>query len=204
MEVIDTQYIAEELKRRKIFPVYEWIFLETVGSTNDVARERLRAESGSKVIIVAARRQTNGRGCGKHRWISEHPNNIYLSFGFPEKFCRNLFLHFSLILAERIARHFHETFAVTLGVKHPNDLLLAGKKVGGILLEVPAEISGWVLGIGINLFSDVNLQSQCAQPVGAIDDVRLLSPNAVILDLCAIAANLCDEMNKKSSLNTKK
>jgi BirA family biotin operon repressor/biotin-[acetyl-CoA-carboxylase] ligase len=194
-EIINPDHIAEELACRGIFSDYEWLFYENTSSTNDVARLRLRENKNSKVIIVCTRRQTSGRGRGLNRWISNRPDNIYLSFGFPAKI--GPLSHFSLILAEGIVRRFRDVFAVDLAVKAPNDLLLNGKKVGGILLEALAEVHGWVLGVGINLFSDPGLQEQCAQPVGAIDLVKRLPPDVVILELCTIAAELEDEMGKK-------
>ncbi|MDR0727490.1 MAG: biotin--[acetyl-CoA-carboxylase] ligase [Puniceicoccales bacterium] len=190
---INEDRIVGELARGHIFQNYEWLFYESVGSTNDVARQRLQVNE-KKTVIVCARQQTNGRGRGINRWVSNRPNNVYLSFGFPVK--RNSFLHFSLMLADRITRCFREVFSVNLTIKAPNDLLLNGKKVGGILLEVPVEIDGWVLGIGINLFTDPDLQEQCAQPVGAIDSVKHLQPDAVILELCAIVSELEGEMWK--------
>jgi biotin-[acetyl-CoA-carboxylase] ligase BirA-like protein len=189
-EVINPDHIAGELARRRIFPDHEWLFFESVGSTNDVARQRLRENKNSKIIIVCARRQTNGRGRGLNRWISDRPDNIYLSFGFPVK--SGSLSHFSPMLADGIARRFRDVFSVDLAVKTPNDLLLSGQKVSGILLEAPAEIPGWVLGVGINLFSDPGLQEQCAQPVGAIDSVKRLPPDVVILELCALVAKLED------------
>ncbi|MDR2677351.1 MAG: biotin--[acetyl-CoA-carboxylase] ligase [Puniceicoccales bacterium] len=194
-EIIDAGRISEKLAHGQIFPDYEWLFYESVGSTNDVARQRLQVNGGPKVIIVCARQQTNGRGRGINRWVSNRPNNIYLSFGFPMK--TDSLACFPLVLAGKIAHRFRGAFAVDLTVKTPNDLLLNGKKVGGILLEVPAEIPGWILGVGINLFSDPGLQEQCAQPVGAIDLVRRLQPDAVILELCTLVAELDGKMEKK-------
>jgi BirA family biotin operon repressor/biotin-[acetyl-CoA-carboxylase] ligase len=197
-EIINADRVAEELIHRRIFTDYEWLFYESVGSTNDVAKDRLLANAEQKTIIVCARQQTNGRGRGINRWVSTRPNNVYLSFGFPIR--TGPPLYFSQTLAERIARLFRDIFFVDLTVKAPNDLLLNGKKVGGILIEVPAKTKGWVLGIGINLFSDPGLQEQCAQPVGAIDSAKCLQPDMVILELCYILAELVEEMEKKFSM----
>jgi BirA family biotin operon repressor/biotin-[acetyl-CoA-carboxylase] ligase len=195
--IINPDHIAGELVHRGIFPDYEWLFYESIGSTNDVARLRLQESRDPKVIVVCARQQTNGRGRGMNRWIGTGPNNVYLSFGFPAEV--DSLSRFPTILADGIVRRLQDVFSVDLAVKAPNDLLLDGKKVGGILVEIPAEIPGWVLGVGLNLFSDPELQGQCAQPVGAIDLVKNLPPDAVILELCAIVAELEDEMGKNFS-----
>ncbi|MDR1456941.1 MAG: biotin--[acetyl-CoA-carboxylase] ligase [Puniceicoccales bacterium] len=197
-EIINGDHIAKELACGKLFSNCEWIFHESVGSTNDLVRQRLRTNADQKIIVVCARRQTSGRGRGMNRWVSNRVNNIYLSFGFPTKI--GSVPQFSQIFANKVVRCFRDVFSVNLTVKAPNDLLLGDRKVGGILLEVPAKICGWILGIGINLFSDPDLQGQCAQPVGAIDLVKNLQPDAVILELCTIVANLKEEMGKKFSI----
>jgi len=109
------------------------IHLETVASTQDVARE---LPPGS---IVVADHQSAGRGRLEHRWEAPPGTALLVSFVLPPN--RLLSLAAGVAAAE----------ACDQGVrlKWPNDLLLGGRKVGGILVEVTGAKA--VCGIGINL-----------------------------------------------------
>jgi BirA family transcriptional regulator, biotin operon repressor / biotin---[acetyl-CoA-carboxylase] ligase len=109
------------------------IHLESVTSTQDVARD---LPLGS---IVVADHQTAGRGRLEHRWEAPPGTGLLVSFVLPPNPL--------LSLAAGVAT----AKACSQGVrlKWPNDLLLGGRKVGGILVEVAGAKA--VCGIGINL-----------------------------------------------------
>ncbi len=107
--------------------------LESVGSTQDVAREM---PIGS---VVMADYQTDGRGRLSHRW--ESPPGSALLVSFVLKPNPMLSLAAGIAAAEACGRG--------VRLKWPNDLLLDSRKVGGILVE--ASPSRAVCGIGINL-----------------------------------------------------
>ena len=109
------------------------VHLESVGSTQDVARE---LPLGSMVV---ADHQTAGRGRLEHRWEVPPGTALLVSFVLP----RNPLLS----LAAGVAAA--EACAQGVRLKWPNDLLLGGRKVGGILVE--ATPTKAVCGIGINL-----------------------------------------------------
>jgi BirA family transcriptional regulator, biotin operon repressor / biotin---[acetyl-CoA-carboxylase] ligase len=109
------------------------VHLESVGSTQDVARE---LPIGS---VVVADHQTSGRGRLDHRWEAPPGTALLISFVLAPNPL--------LSLAAGIAAAEACNHGVRL--KWPNDLLLGGRKVGGILVEAtPAKA---VCGIGINL-----------------------------------------------------
>lgn len=109
------------------------IHLESVASTQDVARD---LPLGS---VVVADHQTAGRGRLEHRW--EAPTGTALLASFV------LAPNPLLSLAAGVAAA--EACAHGVRLKWPNDLLLGGRKVGGILVEVTAAKA--ICGIGINL-----------------------------------------------------
>jgi BirA family biotin operon repressor/biotin-[acetyl-CoA-carboxylase] ligase len=109
------------------------VHLESVGSTQDVARD---LPIGS---VVVADHQTSGRGRLEHRWESPPGTSLLISFVLAPNPL--------LSLAAGIAAA--EACDHGVRLKWPNDLLLGGRKVGGILVEAtPAKA---VCGIGINL-----------------------------------------------------
>ncbi|MFU8819113.1 MAG: biotin--[acetyl-CoA-carboxylase] ligase [Desulfurivibrio sp.] len=134
-------------------------YLETTESTNDLALAL--AESGGDCTLVVAESQSRGRGRLRRSWHSPAGAGLYLSFIYrprlePEDLAR-LTLAAGLALALAVA----ETTGLAPGLKWPNDLLLAGKKCGGILCECrlpasgsPAQLPVVVVGIGLNVNTD--------------------------------------------------
>ncbi len=110
-----------------------FVHLESVGSTQDVART---LPIGS---VVMADYQTHGRGRLSHRWDSPPGSALLVSFVLQPN--PLLSLAAGIAAAEACGRG--------VRLKWPNDLLLDSRKVGGILVE--ASPSRAVCGIGINL-----------------------------------------------------
>lgn len=110
-----------------------------VSSTNTLARDM---DVGT---IVMAESQTAGRGRYGRVWQSPR-GNLYASFVFPNK--DNLKKYLSFITGLALAESLPE-FDVCL--KWPNDVLLDGKKLAGILLETTDDKI--IVGIGVNLVS---------------------------------------------------
>jgi BirA family transcriptional regulator, biotin operon repressor / biotin---[acetyl-CoA-carboxylase] ligase len=109
------------------------VHLESVASTQDIARD---LPIGS---IVIADHQTAGRGRLEHRWEAPPGSALLASFVLAPNPL--------LSLAAGVAAA--EACAQGVRLKWPNDLLLGGRKVGGILVEATATRA--VCGIGINL-----------------------------------------------------
>jgi BirA family biotin operon repressor/biotin-[acetyl-CoA-carboxylase] ligase len=131
--------------------------LATIGSTNSEARRRAqRGERGP--LWITAVTQTAGRGRMDRSWISPE-GNLYASLllSDPSSFERAPELAFVAALALRDAVAGEApALAPQLAFKWPNDLLLAGEKCAGVLIEgdVDANRSAIVvIGIGVNCAS---------------------------------------------------
>ncbi len=118
-------------------------------STNDIAREWAlnTADPAPSGALVTADFQTHGRGQRGHQWQAQAGQSALMSFVYRLPLDADAG-QFGLVTALAAA-----DALVSLGfapqIKWPNDLLLGGKKVGGILVEVGAGVA--VLGIGINV-----------------------------------------------------
>jgi len=128
--------------------------LETTDSTNEEARRRLAAGAETPFWILAER-QTAGRGRRGRTWDSA-AGNLFLSgayrlSGAPAELAQ---LSFVAALAAHDALA-GQVLPGALTLKWPNDVLLRGAKVGGILLESGEDARGrWLIaGIGINIAS---------------------------------------------------
>ena len=116
---------------------YLQLWAEEVASTQDLARSELE----SLPVVVAAQRQTAGRGRGGAPWMSA-PRALAVSLAFRPS--DDDLRPFSLMAGVAAA---HGLEGVSL--KWPNDLLADGAKVGGILVERADEV---VVGMGVNLW----------------------------------------------------
>jgi BirA family biotin operon repressor/biotin-[acetyl-CoA-carboxylase] ligase len=121
----------------------------SLGSTNDLLKERARA-GAPEWSVVLADQQTAGRGRQGHAWASP-PGGLYLSVLMRPRFRPGglIPLAAGVAVAEALAEQ-----GLTAQLKWPNDVLIGDRKLGGILAESAAGDAGleWVVvGVGINL-----------------------------------------------------
>jgi BirA family biotin operon repressor/biotin-[acetyl-CoA-carboxylase] ligase len=159
------------------------LIYDTLGSTNAEALALARAgERGP--LWISAGRQTAGRGRRGRAWVSE-PGNLYASLllSDPAPPARVAELSFVAALAARDAvAEVAPALAPQLSFKWPNDVLLAGDKVAGILIEgevVRGEPATVVVGFG------VNCASHPAEAAFPATDLRAHSAEIGPLDLLA-------------------
>ncbi|MDE2184837.1 MAG: biotin--[acetyl-CoA-carboxylase] ligase [Alphaproteobacteria bacterium] len=164
--------------------------LDQVDSTNDEARRRAgRGEKGPLWII--ARRQTAGRGRRGNIWVSPSGNlaaTLLLRPDRPAADCAQLSFAAALAVSDMLSG-FAPAAAITL--KWPNDVLVDGRKIAGILLESeggPGGRAAWLaIGIGVNL-SDYPPDTEF--PAIALASLGVLPPppQDALLDLAAALA----------------
>lgn len=132
------------------------LFFSSVGSTNDVAATLCATGAGEGAIVVADA-QTAGRGRRGHTWFSPPGSGLYVSVVLapgrarvsPQRATALLTLAAGVALAEAVAR----TSGISPDIKWPNDLLIGGRKIAGILAEAVEErgIMNVIVGYGINV-----------------------------------------------------
>ena len=145
--------VAEEIARRTEIAGALW--LETVGSTNDWAKDWIRTADASTEtpFWVGAERQTAGRGRGDHTWAAWDGALTFSLIARWRDFrlTRRESAELSLRVADAVASTARE-FAPTaeIWVKPPNDVYANDRKLTGILIESPnAEFV--VVGVGVNV-----------------------------------------------------
>ena len=142
----------------------EIIYYERVGSTNDEAR-RLAGEGAEEGTLVIADEQSAGRGRLGRPWLAPARQALLFSLIFrPDRPPRELF---PLIMLASVAclHAIEKETGLAVAIKWPNDLLLDGRKVAGILSEIgqPAKRPYVIVGIGLN----VNVDFQSWPELGA-------------------------------------
>ncbi len=119
-----------------------------IGSTNDRAHE-LVAEQCRAFTVIVADEQTEGRGRRAARWHSPMGAGLWMSVVLPcsgTATAPHAPLLVGLAVAEAIEAGVEK---VRVGIEWPNDLMIGGRKVGGVLCE--SETGVVVAGIGINV-----------------------------------------------------
>jgi BirA family biotin operon repressor/biotin-[acetyl-CoA-carboxylase] ligase len=131
------------------------LWLDETDSTNAEAMRLLKQGKPTEGYCVAARFQREGRGQRSNVWISRPGENILASFIL---YPRSSMAQHPFLLSKTIALAVQRTIATfatgNVQIKWPNDILIDGLKVAGILIENQWAGSTWqaaVAGIGINV-----------------------------------------------------
>jgi len=126
---------------------------QEVTSTQDVAEE-LAKGGADEGIVVIAETQTNGRGRKGRDWISPSEGGAYISIILKPNLLPSQIIQIPLIAGVGVCRAIQRASTVQPRIKWPNDIIINGKKVAGILTEMSCEIDRVhyvVLGIGVNV-----------------------------------------------------
>lgn len=179
LEIVDAvlRVEGETLVRR-----VEW-FAE-LGSTNDYALAAVAAESLEIPRLIWAERQTAGRGRSAHPWWAA---NGALTFslivdeaatGLTAALWPQVSVLTGLAVAQALGRFLPEH---VLGLKWPNDVQAHGRKISGILVEVPPKKpQRLVIGVGINVANSVTSAPPDLQSIAtALADLIPASPAPV-------------------------
>lgn len=141
--------------------LHEIIYCSSVGSTNDVGMNlSMGKDPGDACIAIVADSQEKGRGRFARTWVSPPGLNICFSIVLkpliPPADAPFLTILAALASAAALTPLLATKTGAAVSIKWPNDLMVGGKKLGGILTEartLQGAITRAVIGIGINLNS---------------------------------------------------
>jgi BirA family transcriptional regulator, biotin operon repressor / biotin---[acetyl-CoA-carboxylase] ligase len=154
---MNRQAILELLaKDREIDLDFNIYTFDTLASTNDKLAQLIAEENAAPGTVVIAKQQTAGRGQRGNQWQSER-GGLYLSLAIaPDLPARNVHQLTMGIVWGIVDRLRHEGLPVS--IKWPNDLILADRKLGGILTQTriaQGRIYQAIVGVGINYANPV-------------------------------------------------
>lgn len=136
-----------------------------IDSSNALALREPVPERGCRVFLCE--RQTAGRGSRGRVWQSPLAAHLYLTVS--RRFAGGIaaLQGLSLAVAVAVTQALHQLGYARVGVKWPNDLLVDGKKLGGILIEVGSDAAGPVraaIGLGVNVAMPADVGAVIDQP----------------------------------------
>ena len=174
LQLLDISVIQSGLTE-EVAQVVTFHLLEKTGSTNDWLLNQLHCGMHSGTACLTEH-QTSGRGTRGRQWLSPYGSNLYFS----------LYWHFqcgpvelgglSLAMAAVVARALADGGAEDVKIKWPNDIYTSKGKLGGILLDMTAEVTGpshVVIGVGLNLGMPVKHRAEIDQSVADLGDTVL-------------------------------
>ena len=129
-------------------------YFDVTGSTNDDCI-RLLQEGAQHGIVVVAGEQRSGKGRRGRTWSSPPGEAVYMSLGLRPEILPDRAPMLTLVMALSVVRALEEVTGMhDFGIKWPNDIVINGRKVCGILTEMrlaKESIDCVVIGVGINL-----------------------------------------------------
>lgn len=136
----------------------EWVghhihYLKTTTSTNEVGK-RLADEGCEDGMVIVSEEQTGGKGRLSRGWFSPEGCGVWVSVVLRPPFLPQEASKCTLLAAVAVVRAINKYKGVDARIKWPNDILLSGRKLVGILTEMSAEfghINYIVIGTGINV-----------------------------------------------------
>ncbi len=130
------------------------VFEET-NSTNDIV-EKLARDGVKEGVVVFAESQTRGRGRLGRKWLSPARRGLWFSVLLRPDLRPQAATQLTVVAATALVRAIRQQTGIAPDIKWPNDILIRGRKVAGVLTELAAEldhVKHLTLGIGV----DVNL-----------------------------------------------
>jgi BirA family biotin operon repressor/biotin-[acetyl-CoA-carboxylase] ligase len=153
-DVLHSDDLLSRLGRTKVIGRDIRVFEETT-STNDIV-EKLAHDGVREGVVVFAESQSKGRGRLGRKWISPPRKGLWFSILLRPQIRTAAVTQLTIAAATALFRAIQAQTDITAEIKWPNDIMIRGKKVAGILTELSAEldtIKHIILGIGV----DVNL-----------------------------------------------
>jgi BirA family transcriptional regulator, biotin operon repressor / biotin---[acetyl-CoA-carboxylase] ligase len=147
--------LSDDALGARVPPGYRLVCHDSIGSTNDEAKCLARGGAAAGTVVWALQ-QTAGRGRRGRAWVSPR-GNLYVSILMRPDCPADRAAQLGFVTALAIGGAVKEIFPALDGLsyKWPNDVLLNGRKIAGILLEsemaTPDRLSFLVAGVGINL-----------------------------------------------------
>ncbi|MCQ2562138.1 MAG: biotin--[acetyl-CoA-carboxylase] ligase [Alphaproteobacteria bacterium] len=143
---------------------YKLISFDKISSTQDIAKDLIAKNKVSDKTIITAKAQSNGHGRYNRKWISHH-GNLYASFIYKQPEPQpTLSYAIAIAVAETLLK-----YNMNPKIKWPNDILIDGKKISGILIEYFNNFV--IIGIGINIQTNPTIKEYKTIKTNVFSDV---------------------------------
>jgi BirA family biotin operon repressor/biotin-[acetyl-CoA-carboxylase] ligase len=178
---IDTLHLSSELTSRG----FNFHYFESLDSTNAYLMNQMQSGTPHKSLIVAEW-QSNGRGRRGRSWLAGLGGGLTYSLSWSFNRTPSELSGLSLVVGLALAQTLRGLGLTSASVKWPNDILVDGDKVAGVLIELAGDLLGpsvAVIGIGINVLGADALREVVDQPVTDLaEQGACIDRNAILLE----------------------
>ena len=175
IELLDKNLVLAAIGEQR-----EWFnvqLLDEVASTNTYLMQQ---KGATHATCVAAHVQTKGKGRRGRTWVSQLGASLTFSLLWRFQCGAAALSGLSLAVGVALMRAFNGLGVNDAQLKWPNDVLVDGKKLAGILIELQGDLEGpsaAVIGVGVNLNLPKNVLNSIDQPAIDLVDVSVKSIN---------------------------
>ena len=128
---------------------YELRYFKTIDSTNEAVK-RAAAEGAAEGLVIVGEEQTAGKGRRGRNWKSPAGESVYMSVLLKPVLPVEALSELTLVMGLSVAQAVSGLYGLDAAIKWPNDIVIRGKKICGILTELISPCS-IVIGTGINV-----------------------------------------------------
>lgn len=129
------------------------VYSPELSSTNEIAKHLARQDASDGTVVVTDY-QTKGKGRQGRHWFSPPGTNLLFSIILRPTIAARRLPFLTVMTSTAVAAALRDEYGLAVGLKWPNDLVLEGKKLGGILTEgegLEGNVHFAVIGIGLNV-----------------------------------------------------
>ncbi len=168
---------------------------EKVDSTNSLAKRIAAEELGEKVVIVAEC-QISGRGRLGRNWSSIPGKGIWMSIILRPKLLPKDVQIITLAAGVAVVRSIKQVTGISTGIKWPNDIVVNGQKICGILTEMSTEMDSVnyiIVGIGLNvLHEEEDFPEEIREAAGSL---KMAAGDKVLPQRSVLLSNILAEFD---------
>lgn len=198
---LDWRVINNQLQQEQRLQLKQYRLEDEIESTNEMALN-VFCKTGSLPAVCFAEKQSCGRGRNGRNWVSPRSQNIYMSLAWQFNLSivelQSLSLAVGVVVAELMG-----SYGVGASVKWPNDVLVKGKKLAGVLLESHIKTVGkinLVIGVGLNVSMSDSSVEAIDQPwtdmAAEVKALQIIDRSKLAGELLAAVMTLCSNYEK--------
>lgn len=149
-DTIAAEEVSSRLSTRRMGVTIR--YFSVIDSTNQYAK-RIGEEGAPDGTLVIADEQTAGKGRSGRHWVTPPGKAIAFTLLLRPDIPPSRISMVTLVMGLAVCRAVRSLYGLPVGIKWPNDVVIDGKKICGILTEMSAEMDGVhyiVIGVGIN------------------------------------------------------
>ena len=157
-----------------------WINFDAITSTMDYA-VKITKEGCEPWTVISADTQISGRGTHGRTWFSPGGKGLWISVILPRPFMPESMKNLSIVAAESLIESFNDFTELQFMVKHPNDVIVNGRKIAGIIIESVTSgnnVISLVMGMGVNFYQT----REDFENEGLVEATSLLIENGSVPD----------------------